>query len=108
LLPALEASLKLIGAIGTKQIEEFLANTSRAIVGELLALKFPFPSAPQAHGHYVSIECVPGANDQLIAAMANYRVYTSIRGNWMRVTPHIYNTLNDVDRLLQALRGAIR
>jgi selenocysteine lyase/cysteine desulfurase len=108
LLPALEASLKLIGAIGIKQIEEFLANTSRAIVGELLALKFPFPSAPQAHGHYVSIECVPGANDQLIAAMANYRVYTSIRGNWMRVTPHIYNTLNDVDRLLQALRGAIR
>jgi selenocysteine lyase/cysteine desulfurase len=107
LLPGLEASLRLVGAIGIKQIEKFLAKTVREIAAEVLALKLPLASAPQAHGHYVSIECAPGAHDQLIGEMANRGVHTSIRGNWMRVTPHIYNTPGDVDRLLQALRGAI-
>jgi selenocysteine lyase/cysteine desulfurase len=107
LLPGLEASLRLVGAIGIKQIEKFLAKTVREIAAEVLALKLPLASAPQAHGHYVSIECAPGAHDQLIGEMANRGVHTSIRGNWMRLTPHIYNTPGDVDRLLQALRGAI-
>jgi selenocysteine lyase/cysteine desulfurase len=108
LLPGLEASLRLVDAIGIKQIENFLAKTVREIAEEVLALKLPLPSAPEAHGHSVSIECAPGANDQLIGAMASLGVHTSIRGNWMRITPHIYNTPGDIDRLLQALGGAIR
>lgn len=108
LLPGLEASLRYIDAIGVRSIEKFLEQTTREIAAEVLALKLPLPSAPQAYGHYVSIECAAGANDQLIQTLAKQGVYTSIRGNWMRVTPHIYNTSSDIDRLLHALRGAIR
>jgi len=107
LLPGLGASLRHIGSIGVKPIEKFLEKMTREIAAGVLSLKLPLLSAPQAHGHYVSIECPPGASDQLIEAMAIQGVYTSVRGNWMRVTPHIYNTSSDVDRLLQALRGAI-
>jgi len=43
----------------------------------------------------------------LPARLAAANIFVSVRGNSIRVSPHLYNTAEDVDRLLAAL-GAMR
>jgi selenocysteine lyase/cysteine desulfurase len=44
-----------------------------------------------------------GVPDGLGAHLASTGVYISVRGTALRVTPHVYNDDEDVDRLIEAL-----
>lgn len=48
----------------------------------------------------------PPPKDLAIRLAAN-NVFVSVRGESIRVSPHLYNTANDVDRLFDALRQAL-
>lgn len=39
-------------------------------------------------------------------ALAEAKVFVSIRGDAIRVSPHVYNNAQDVERLIGALRAA--
>jgi selenocysteine lyase/cysteine desulfurase len=41
------------------------------------------------------------------AQLAARDVYVSVRGNALRVTPHLYNDGGDIDRLIQALSSTL-
>jgi selenocysteine lyase/cysteine desulfurase len=41
------------------------------------------------------------------AALAQANVYVSIRGNTVRVSPYLYNTSADIDRLFAAIASAL-
>ena len=43
----------------------------------------------------------------LPAKLAAENVFVSVRGQSMRVTPHVYNTDQDVERLFRVLKGAL-
>jgi len=46
-----------------------------------------------------------GLPAKLGAALAAARVYVSIRGNSVRVSPHLYNGTADIDRLFAAIES---
>jgi selenocysteine lyase/cysteine desulfurase len=49
-----------------------------------------------------------GADPGLVAkALAEANVFVSVRGDAMRVAPHVYNDADDVDRLFEVLAGAL-
>ncbi|MEO6714166.1 MAG: aminotransferase class V-fold PLP-dependent enzyme [Mycobacteriales bacterium] len=54
--------------------------------------------------HMLGLRSVSGVPEGLAARLAQERVHVSVRGNSIRVSPHVYNTTEDVDRLLDALR----
>lgn len=41
------------------------------------------------------------------AALARAKVYVSVRGDSIRVAPHVYNTSGDIERFLDVLSGAL-
>jgi selenocysteine lyase/cysteine desulfurase len=45
--------------------------------------------------------------ESVAGAMARANVFVSVRGDAMRVSPHVYNDERDVERLIEALRGAL-
>jgi selenocysteine lyase/cysteine desulfurase len=59
--------------------------------------------------HYVGLRAGGGAlPPDLAARLAARGVYVSVRGGAsLRVTPHVYNTAADVDRLLDALAAEL-
>lgn len=60
---------------------------------------------PQLRGpHMLGLRSVSGVPPGLPERLAAERVYVSVRGNSIRVSPHVYNTVEDIDRLLAALR----
>jgi selenocysteine lyase/cysteine desulfurase len=43
---------------------------------------------------------------ELPARLKEARVFVSIRGDSIRIAPHLYNDGNDIDRLFEVLRAA--
>jgi selenocysteine lyase/cysteine desulfurase len=45
----------------------------------------------------------PDAPDDLARRLTTHNVFVSVRGESVRVSPHLYNTEEDVDRLFEVL-----
>lgn len=77
---------------------------------ETLLTGSPFymePATSRGH-HLFSIRRNDGGDvGDLAQALQAHRVHVSLRGDAIRVSPHVYNTLEDADRLNEVLRGGI-
>jgi selenocysteine lyase/cysteine desulfurase len=58
-------------------------------------------------GHYLGLKFPAGMPADIHQQMARRHVHVSIRGDSMRVTPHLYNTDDDIDRLFAALEAVL-
>ena len=50
-------------------------------------------------GHLLGIRFADGVPDTLIDRLAQNKIYVSVRGNSIRISPHLYNTAEDIDKL---------
>ncbi|HYI00273.1 aminotransferase class V-fold PLP-dependent enzyme [Hyalangium sp.] len=103
LVPMAAAALRQLLSWGVGSIQDTLRElTRRAARGaETLGLEV----SPEAHraGHLVGLRRRGGYPADMTAQLAARQVYVSVRGENLRVSPHLYNTSADVDRLLEAL-----
>jgi len=53
--------------------------------------------------HMIGLKLGTAAPQDLAARLAAQGVYVSVRGESVRVSPHLYNTERDVERLFAAL-----
>jgi selenocysteine lyase/cysteine desulfurase len=63
------------------------------------------PRARRAR-HMIGLKLATQAPDDLAARLAAEGVFVSVRGDSVRVSPHVYNTERDVERLFAALENA--
>jgi selenocysteine lyase/cysteine desulfurase len=59
------------------------------------------------HPHLIGVRFPRGIPDGLRDRLAADSIYVSIRGNAVRVGPNIYNTMDDIERLLVAFESAV-
>ncbi len=59
-------------------------------------------------GHFLGLRFPNGVPKDLLPQLAAEQVYVSVRGDSMRVTPHLYNNEGDVDKLIHVLGQIIR
>ena len=104
LVPMLNAALEQILEWGVGAIEATLAARTADVAARAARLGLGSAPAELRAGHFLGLRFPDGAlPDGLPAALAAERVHVSVRGASMRVTPHLYNTGEDVDRLFAAL-----
>lgn len=53
--------------------------------------------------HYLGLRRSGGLPDGLLQTLADQHIYVSARGPALRITPHLYTTDHDIDRLIEAL-----
>jgi selenocysteine lyase/cysteine desulfurase len=98
------AALEQLIEWGVKRVQDTItALTSRAEDGAEQAGAEALRRSDRV-GHLIAIRPHAGVGDDLVSALAAARVYVSVRGNAIRVAPHIFNTEDDIDRLLAVLR----
>jgi selenocysteine lyase/cysteine desulfurase len=88
-----------------------IASYTRNLTGRIAshAADLSLEVAPEAHrsNHLIGVRL--GDADPVVVqqALAAAGVHVSVRGNAMRVAPHVYNDEADVDRLFETLRAAL-
>ena len=104
----LEASLRLLTETGVPQIEKYLAELTDHLC-ERLALSSYEVVSSRAPGEKSQVVCIRHKND--ISPMSLYkhllerRIVTAPRGDRLRISPHLYNTVEEIDTLVDSLPG---
>ncbi len=106
LMPPTIAALEQILIWSVPEIQATLG----AMTGEIAAraAELGLLSAPPSRraGHFLGLRFPSGVPDGLLDRLAAAHVHVSLRGDAMRVTPHVYNTAADIDRLFTVLETA--
>jgi cysteine desulfurase / selenocysteine lyase len=103
----LESSIAMLSSLGFERIEEHARRLATYLVDRVAELGWrPFrpPRDPSASPHIVSLRHTdhdPGATAERIASES--RIVCGGRGGGLRVSFHVYNDGDDVDRLVDAL-----
>lgn len=97
------AGIKLIQSIGLERIEDHLRELTGAIKEGAMRRGFNLvsPVDPARHGALITLRS--HKVDLLVKRLEASGIITSSRDNNLRISPHIYNNLADVDRLLDCL-----
>jgi selenocysteine lyase/cysteine desulfurase len=106
LTPMARAALEQVLDWGVERIATSLATLTDAIVARTRPLGLEaLPQGVRA-GHYLGLRFPGGMPDGLVDRLAAANVHVSKRGDALRVTPHLYNTLADIDRFIEVLERA--
>ena len=108
LMPMAIAALEQLLAWGVDNIAETLSARTAGISNRVVELGLEVGPAQLRAGHFVGVRFPDGLPDGLLDQLQAQRIYVSMRGDSMRITPHLYNTDADVDRLVEALSAALR
>jgi len=101
---ALGAALRLFEEIGASRIEERIHELTDYLHQQLQAARFNIAS-PLNREHRSGITIVEMRNAPDVAKrLAERKIIVSARGKGLRVSVHIFNNFDDIDRLIAGLR----
>ncbi len=108
---ALDASLGMFESIdgGMEAVEARILGLAGYAIAGLERLGYPVVS-PQGSGERSGIVCFSShpsrpemTPQRIVDELAARRIYAAARGTVIRISPHFYNTIEDIDALLNAL-----
>lgn len=109
LTPAAKASLEYLLGLGPQRIYATLkARNDRIAERARAELGLDTVPADRRAGHYLGLRFGDAVPAELPSKLAAQKVFVSVRGKAMRVTPHVYNTDADIERLFAVLKTALR
>ncbi len=108
LLPMAIEALRQILAWGVENIAVSLRGLTARIEGEAEKLGMETVPASMRVGHMIGLGLGSEAPKDLAARLAEENVFVSMRGRNLRVSPHLYNTGRDVERLFDSLIRHVR
>ena len=104
LLPAAVRAMKQLLEWEVAQISETAGALNRQLANAAADLGFSAPAEPLRAPHYLALRRKEAIPKELPEMLAREKVFVSVRGSSIRVTPHVYNTAEDGERLIACLR----
>lgn len=103
LTPVAEASMKHLHQWKIKEIAKSLRLKTDLIAERAASLNLIVPPNSKRAGHMIGIKFPKGIPQALPARLLAEKIYVSVRGDFIRIAPHLYNTDKDLDRLFEVL-----
>ncbi len=107
LLPAAIAALRQLLDWQPARTQATLAARNRAFAERAAGLGLTSLSPDLRAGHFLGLRFPDSAPESLLPVLQRARIHVSLRGSSLRITPHLYNTQGDFDRLFDALASNI-
>ncbi|HZH33448.1 MAG TPA: aminotransferase class V-fold PLP-dependent enzyme, partial [Pyrinomonadaceae bacterium] len=102
----LEASLRLLSEIGTQRIFDYLTDLGDFLCENLNRKDYEIFSS-RAAGEKSPIVCLKNKSgwtaNALYKHLQQQNIIVAPRGDRLRIAPHIYNTQEDIEKLIAAL-----
>ncbi len=103
---AIEAMELLVG-LGTENIAAYIKTLTDYIAKSACAIGLSVADEHQRVPNLIGINFKDGVPEGVAERLAEKKVFVSIRGDSIRIAPHIYNEKADVDRLFDVLESAL-
>ena len=107
LLPAAVRAMKQLLEWKVEQVSETVGALNRQLANAAEKLGFSAPPENLRAPHYLCLRRPVGIPRELPEKLAREKVFVSVRGTSIRVTPHVYNTASDCDRLISCLKRGV-
>ncbi len=106
-LPMAVTAMEQLLEWGVEAIQESLSAMTAAIAERAAPLGLNASDPSLRAGHFLGLGFAGEVPAGLPERLGQDGVYVSVRGQSMRVTPHLYNNEADIDRLIKVLRSAL-
>ena len=104
LVPMALKALQQLNRWGIKNIQEYCHSITEPGIAKLREAGFIIEDLPFRSSHLFGIRHSGNFDPMTIRDKLNrHKVYVSIRGNAIRVSPNVYNNASDVDKLVKIL-----
>ena len=107
LLPAAVRAMKQLLEWNVAQVSETVGAYARQLAAAAAELGLTSPPEQLRAPHYLCLRRKAGISRELPEIMAREKVYVSVRGSSIRVTPNVYNSATDAERLISCLRQSL-
>ncbi|MHB8766626.1 MAG: aminotransferase class V-fold PLP-dependent enzyme, partial [Deferrisomatales bacterium] len=105
LMPMAVAALEQLLAWGVESVAETLAGVTAELARRALGLGLRVLPARLRAPHFLGLRFPGGVPPGLAENLARERVFVSVRGDSVRVSPHLHVSAEDLDRLFAVLRA---
>ncbi|MEJ2156615.1 MAG: aminotransferase class V-fold PLP-dependent enzyme [Desulfobacteraceae bacterium] len=105
--PIAAAALRQILAWGVGNIAATLRHKTDAIAGRAKETGFAVAPRQFRAPHMIGIVSTGGLPEDLPNRLAQEKIFVSVRGNAIRIAPHLYTTEKEIERLFNALQRAL-
>lgn len=106
LVPMAVAALETVVEWSVERVGATVEPLTGSVVEGAAALGLSVNAEPRA-SHIVGLRLPGGSPGAVVQRLAEARVHVSVRGDNLRVSPYVFNTSDDVARLLEALSTAL-
>jgi len=108
LMPMLNAALTQIAEWKVENIQNYCGKLITPLEQFLYTNNFHIEDACYRAKHLFGFQLPPSINtQQLMSALQEKKISVSLRGNAVRISPHLYNTENDIAVLMETLNGLL-
>jgi selenocysteine lyase/cysteine desulfurase len=108
LVPMAIAALRQVLAWGVDRIAAELSPMTERVAQLAAESNYTVLPAADRSPHLIGVRVRGGISAELPKALQEAGVYVSIRGDSIRIAPHLYNELKDIDLLFEVLRGTCK
>lgn len=109
LVPMLLAALEQILSWGGSSIQEYCRKLTADVIADAKEMGYSVEDDEQRCSHIFGIRATHHVDlAALQSSLAARNVIAALRGDVLRISPHLYNNSNDIDALAAALRDAVR
>jgi selenocysteine lyase/cysteine desulfurase len=108
LLPMANEALRQILAWGVENVAETVGGLTDLVEDRANDLGLGAMPKEKRARHMIGLNLGPEAPEDLAARLAAEGIFVSVRGDSVRISPHLYNTEEDVERLFSGLGKALR
>jgi selenocysteine lyase/cysteine desulfurase len=107
LLPMANEALRQILTWGVENVSETIGELTALIEEEANKRGIEAIPAKKRARHMVGLKLGSAIRKDLAARLTREKIFVSVRGESVRISPHLYSTAEDVDRLFAALVKAV-
>ncbi|MDP6688636.1 MAG: aminotransferase class V-fold PLP-dependent enzyme [Alphaproteobacteria bacterium] len=106
-MPMAVTAMRQLLEWGVEEIQETLSAMTETIAARAAPLGLSASDPTMRAGHFLGLGFPGEVPAGLPERLGQEGVYVSVRGQSMRVTPHLYNNEADVERLIDVLASAL-
>ncbi len=104
LTPVVKASLEQLLEWGVGNIAETLGSKIDEIAKKAMKLGYEVPGKSVRAPHMIGLSMPGGVPEDLVLRLSEKNIFVSVRGDAIRIAPHLYNSNEDLARLFEALQ----